>query len=84
MVTQEMLTERVKEIVRQKRIYRKALDQIDMYGDLCDMQATARKAINDAAEPKGAADTEEPCDCPTSGFTERHKPGCQNYKCGGD
>ncbi len=38
------------EVVRQKEIYRKALDLIDKYGGLIDMQATARKAIAEVDE----------------------------------
>lgn len=56
MVTQELLMETAEELVRQKCIYQKALDQIDKYGNLIDMQATARQAIADASQPGVEAD----------------------------
>ena len=57
MTDADKLQKLVAEVIRQKKIYRKALDLIDMYGSLVDMQATARKAIADATQPGNAADT---------------------------
>jgi|GEM_PF-2377900 len=61
----------VVEALRCRSIYRKALDEIDKYGDLINMQATARKAISDACQPVGEADTKEP---------EIKKSGCKWFE----
>ena len=46
----------VNENIRQKKIYQKALDLINMYGNLIDMQATAREALTRACDQSVKAD----------------------------